>query len=117
MKDLISRQAVIDVIANHLSREYGLPADAMKGLAESRLKDIPSADQWIPCSERLPEEPGTYIVTEKEFSVGDRDHEGRYEIIVEPVEFRGDGEWARANFFEVIAYMPLPEPYKEESMK
>lgn len=71
-------------------------------------------NEWIPVSERLPEERGRYIVTEKEFRIDDREHKGKYSTKVEQVEYC-NGRWQRANFFEVIAWQPLPEPYKEAS--
>ena len=72
--------------------------------------------EWIPVSERLPEERGFYIVTEKVFSLDDREHKGRYNTMVEQVEYC-NGKWQRARFFEVVAWMPLPKPYKAESEK
>lgn len=67
--------------------------------------------QWIPVTERLPEVVGRYIVTEKRFAVDDRNHKGRYQTIVEEVTF-SNNKWSRANFFEIVAWMPLPEPYE-----
>ena len=81
------------------------------------LDDCPLVEaeesRWIPCSKRTPEKSGVYIVTEKEYSVDDREHTGRFNLITEQVEFEG-GKWRRASFYEVIAWMPLPEPYKAE---
>ena len=64
-------------------------------MAEGEIYDI-EYSRWIPVSERLPEEDGLYLVyTEEQPFV---------------CSFK-DGE-----FFidEVIAWMPLPEPYKAE---
>lgn len=69
--------------------------------------------EWIPVSERLPKENGMYIVTEKEFAIGDRNHRGKFRVKTECVEFH-DGRWNRANFFKVIAWQPLPERYEPE---
>ena len=69
---------------------------------------------WIPVSEGLPKERGTYIVTEKVFSLNDRKHTGRFDLMTEQVEFC-NGKWERASFYEIIAWMPKPEPYKAES--
>ena len=69
--------------------------------------------EWIPCSERLPDKSGRYIVTEKRFATDDRKHNGRYQTMVEEIDF-SNNKWVRANFFEIIAWMPLPEPYKKE---
>lgn len=57
---------------------------------------------WIPVTERLPEEDGRYLCTYKNDAYGDGiciDF-GLYE----------DGEWYVSG---AIAWMPLPEPYKE----
>ena len=65
--------------------------------------------EWIPCSERMPEEPYRCLV-----SVHDRDGDFVCGI------YRWDGgtwnhsagnpvEWCRSE--EVIAWRPLPEPY------
>ena len=88
----------------------------------SDLKELPSAQQWIPCSERPPEKEGVYFVTfskscllENELPVMDaiwRDGQWQYgvlesyehrmpKLVIEPI-----GE------LKVIAWMPLPEPYK-----
>lgn len=81
---------------------------------EKGYEDGRKDNEWIPVSERLPKERGLYIVTEKEFRIDDREHKGKYSIKVEQVEYY-NGRWQRANFFEVIAWKPLPEPYKEIS--
>ena len=76
-----------------------------------RLPAAPSTDGWIPCSERLPSKNGKYIVTEKRYAVDDKNHDGKYDVIVEEVYWCG--KWDRAKFFEVTAWMFLPEPYNE----
>ena len=112
MDDLISRQAAIDVA----DAVWSVTGDKNVAKVWDQIKDLPSAQpepQWIPCSERVPEKSGVYIVTEKEYFVDDRKHTGRFNLTTEQVEFE-DGKWRRASFYEVIAWMPLPEPYKYE---
>ena len=56
MDDLISRQVAIRVASG-----YCHPANIAK-----ELEKLPSAQpepHWIPCSERLPEESGKYLVS------------------------------------------------------
>jgi hypothetical protein len=64
---------------------------------------------WIPCSERLPEKNGYYLVTQKRYSL---DTHRLIRIETDYVRFE-NGEWGRANYFEITAWQPLPAPYKE----
>jgi len=63
------------------------------------IENEPSAQQWIPVSEGLPEKPGRYLVTNCEFEVD-------WNIWV-------NGEWLYSNSAPV-AWMDLPEPYQNE---
>lgn len=76
------------------------------------LKEIDNAptiwtQKWIPCSERLPE-VGRNVL----FSVGD--------MYTAEGCLRADGDWAQFRWDSiqqkdvVVAWMPLPEPYKED---
>lgn len=62
------------------------------------------AQQWIPCSERLPEKDGKYLVTHRKF--------GKLEATWN-IFYGGDhASWLWND--EIIAWMPLPEPWKGE---
>lgn len=64
-----------------------------------------SANRWIPCSERLPEKDGKYLVTHRKF--------GKLEATWN-IFYGGDhASWLWND--EIVAWMPLPEPYGEES--
>ena len=135
MNDLISRQEAIDAIRE---LESGEDFNFNNGLicAMNNVAELPSADapQWIPCSERLPEDIRPVIVTWK-----NTDPESYYQYIVGK-HFTGtacykNGKWywyssttedMLAEYgrydseefdeaIECIAWMPLPEPYKENS--
>ena len=72
--------------------------------------ELPSAQpvQWIPCSERLPEESGRYLVTNTQWGAYHVD----WNIYYVNVEGHCDGWlWEQG----CIAWMPLPEPYDAES--
>lgn len=141
MKDLIYRQDAIDLL-DVLCQEhrYKIPGkfetyspyneawqDALDR-AEGEIFNLPSVQQeqrWIPCSERLPEErewigtkrfgttiSDTVLIT---FNAGGT-------RFVKPLSLQ-NGELSRADkrtmdvFYpgwEMVAWMPLPEPYKEE---
>ena len=112
---LIDRQAVIDLWDKY---HYTIAVDAMRYDAElRRLPSVQPEQRWIPCSERLPEEDnwlggsGRQFSDEVLVSVVNYDNEDIWIYISQTI----DGEWALElpSHFKIIAWMPLPEPYKE----
>ena len=104
-EDAISRKEVFETFGELLG-VWGRQA----------LMEIPPVtpiQKWIPCSERLPESAFGCLVTVEEDDIYGEPHRVLYP------DFVGyDGEtWNDADGkpipFEVIAWMPLPEPYKE----
>ena len=67
-------------------------------------KRRPSEHQWIPCSERLPESDGWYMTTY------DGDICGEDGKVFSGMSEYENGQWVEDT---VYAWMPLPEPYKE----
>lgn len=62
---------------------------------------------WIPCSERLPEESGRYIITA---------YDGVSRRTATAVFQKRLGGWClsgRMAYWRVVAWMPFPEPYQE----
>lgn len=86
--------------------KHGLPGSALD-IVNTLLNDFEQDEKengWIPVSERLPED-GTYITT----------LDG--ELVGQEEPFTGmcgieNGKWDDEDC--VIAWMPLPEPYKED---
>jgi hypothetical protein len=96
MSDLIDRKAAIDALAEHeksRGHNYTLFVDIVSECAEI-IRNLPSAQQWIPCSERLPKPFEHCLWTTTDGRV---------------VYHHCDGL-----FSNYTAWMPLPEPYKEE---
>lgn len=117
MDDLISRQAAIDKFKILLSRrEYVRCTDeAKERVASGFFADIPSAKQWTPCSERVPEDE--YVLISKKLSKisGDK---WCVAIAIRMTDPRsGKVNWRDTGFGviqddKVLAWMPLPEPYE-----
>lgn len=67
--------------------------------------------RWIPCSEKLPEEAGEYLVTYHPCYWDDVEWEKRN---VGLDTFRGKTQWAKRKYQRVIAWMRLPDRYRGE---
>ena len=107
--DMISRQAAIDLVK---SRSYDLSEREDEWSMVQDVEELPSAqpERWIPCSERLPEGIGQVIIQTN----GDAIHE----VFYKGKNDYGHEVWMRLDGGiywddEVIAWMPLPEPYAE----
>ena len=112
--DLISRDVAIDALNEYFARigklkRIGLTKGekAISLDTVGAIKTLPSAQRWIPCSERLPEYGAECLVT---FSDDVLQIVGLSRCFAQK-----EGFWTEQPFgYEVIAWMPLPEPYTEE---
>lgn len=81
------------------------------------VNEQPKVGEWIPCSERLPEKNGMYFITLKDLDFNGECHcftEFRYYTSRKK---KWDEGIERDNpGMEIIAWMPLPEPYKEKEI-
>ena len=128
MSDLISRQAAIDAVdvIGHIATMPDGDKCVRRSAVKYTLSMLPSAQpeqRWIPCSERLPEIPclvsdanhNTPYVLTSVITLEDKEH-GKWAI---------DGRWLERTMVDgkkadmliyhnrIVAWMPLPEPYKE----
>lgn len=124
MSDLISRQAALEKLESLMKDMENEIEDAKKhpenytknfirgveeqvvGLAYAahEIIDMPSATGWIPVSERLPEKRRNVLITDRKITA-----EG---------EYVGNGLWCQYRWSawrnSVVAWMPMPEPYRED---
>lgn len=108
MDDLIKRQDAIDCFWDE-ERHFRDALDAVKD-----IRHLPSAQQWIPVNERLPEIGVFALVTLQHFN-------GEIDVVIAKVvkgyfskglEWESDdGEWTWG-IKHGIAWMPLPEAWK-----
>ena len=103
MDDVIRRQDAIDAFFNATS-------DGDKAeFCVDVVKNIPSAQQWIPCSERLPEEYVSVLCYQPIL----------YESNIWIGYLNSDRIWVDSDGWEkltnpVTAWMPLPGPYEDK---
>ena len=112
-EDTIGRQAAIDAAALSAAEWDGMYVQDINGRIREALEKLPSAQpeqRWIPCSERLPDKNGKYLCSiQSNFK--------RKKIMrISTTDFEsGINRWSpdcMAFKDRVIAWMPLPEPYK-----
>ena len=123
MSDLIDREEAMNAIKTSkvsffLKSHSGLPKflkeikiihQNILNAQEKAINDLPSAQQWIPCSERLPEKEKPVLICLDDGTITD----GIFYGIGEIIEWDGAMDERCFDVDEVVAWMPLPEPYKE----
>ena len=120
MDDLISRQAAIDAVQQHRESvlgkyEYDEGVAFVYAAAHNHIinviKQLPSAQQWIPCSERLPD------IHEEVLTCDNYGTQRVYTLTRISDDVIGwENDYGFYQFLEdVQAWMPLPEPYKGEN--
>ena len=110
-EDCISRAQSLHACCDEWNKDYKAIMKSIRQLPSV----TPQQPQWIPVSERLPEERNHYLITVK--IDGMNGCKPYYEIQTSwysdkqfVIEYIGDGLVARRS---VVAWMPLPEPYTE----
>lgn len=126
--DLISRQAALRTFGlSEKSRKYGGDHSGYQTImlyeVQDALEALPSEPRWIPVSERLPEESGRYLVTRGLNACGslwNRIYIANYSDLmgIKSKRIWWQGNVGKSDFErlgDVLAWMPLPKPYEEES--
>ena len=107
MDEAISKASVCEILADMYPTD-GEKVVSVKSIDEAydkiiKLPTIQSEQQWISCSERLPENGHNYLYCTDMGTV----HMGFY--------FDGYGfEYGIKYGYDIVAWMPLPEPPKED---
>ena len=112
--DLISRQAALDKFEPWLKvKGYSEGELNMLKAVLYELKVMPSAQQWIPVTERLPEEEKAYLVTFANEKVGMSSwHKNTLYNRGFDAYLTGVMEDGECEYFGVVAWMEKPKPWK-----
>lgn len=103
------------------NEEYNKGWNACNKYWRNTIKRQPKVGEWIPCSERLPElhrvdmqSSGEYYMISDSVIITDGESIGLTKYEVDDDDRKG---WLECEFEgneDVVAWMPLPEPYKGE---
>ena len=127
MSDLISREAAIEELGKKIRRTDFDEAFIHWNDIVTTLCFLPTIEErkngeWMPCSERLPEVNGRYLVTRGLNACGalwNRVYIINYSDLMGLKSGRiwWDGNVGKSDFeqiYDVLAWMPLPKPWKGE---
>lgn len=106
--------AKLNEIPTFTESEYGIMGYRNACVAFKRMLDsLPTVNEWIPVSERLPEMYERVLISVKEDG-----HNERIELafLAQPsprnIRFRAIPHWYEID--DVLAWQPLPKPYEVE---
>ena len=113
MSDNISRQAALayPLSWEHYDKEHG-DRKFICGVESYReyIEHLPSVDEWTPCSERLPDIDEKVLVCWSDGSISDGYRWNEEDWFCAWGEYNGWHDDKRSVY--IVAWMPLPEPYK-----
>lgn len=98
-----------DIIAFQTNNE-SKSAYIVQGICEAIdfIEEQPKVGEWIPCSERLPDERGTYIVNAIE------NHMVHVTFAKWMPRMKKWNLTGSRSYWKVTAWQPLPKPYRPE---
>lgn len=112
LRELRTKYLIQSVFGEDM-RDNAVIAGALGAVAQI-LDGLPAADipRWIPVTERLPEKYGRYLVTLED--EGYRSVTPLYYGRIGRIStfYDSDSEYGDIEYCGIIAWMPLPEPYK-----
>lgn len=84
---------------DYISRQAALDAVNDCGICIQKILDLPSAEsKWTPVTDGMPKEGNRYIIYHESYGIR--------------IDTRIHGEWKTYGEETVLAWMPLPKPYK-----
>lgn len=110
----MTKEKIIEILEGAKDWNGDVPFEVAVKAISKMAENIP---QWIPCSERLPKEDGTYLVYAPCYTGGSSSakewHDG---VMFSKIK---NGKWSVEHGYYkrpgcVVAWMPLPEPYQAE---
>ena len=113
MSDLISRKALIESYCEENCGERRCRDAWDRCMFVSHVLEQPSVTdtnvggKWIPCSERLPENNGNYMTCDEKGNIHIFWYDDCQKCPFNISEYH-------TRYYPVVAWMPLPEPYKGE---
>ena len=120
--DMVSRTAVIKIFSQLWDCiEEIADKEEWEDVCKTTANELPSAQQWIPCSEGSPSGYGLdWVLAQIQEDSGHLWIPQVMEYIKAKDDWYSNNEylgWLKDHngAFKVVAWMPLPEPYKAES--
>lgn len=124
MDDLISRQAAVNILAYGLDKipMVNNTADEMirrdeRIICSQEIRTLPSEPRWIPVTEGLPKIDMSYPHHEDylvQYDSGNMDVASWSNVNRFWTDHVTEPYWNCVQFAKVIAWMPLPDPWKGE---